>query len=36
MEGVNKIIEMIVSDKNINEKFRKGVKNGFKRNERIS
>lgn len=36
MKGVDSIIKMIVKDKNINAKFRKGVKNGHKRNEGIS
>lgn len=36
MKGVDSIIKMIVNDKNINAKFRKGVENGHKRNEGIS
>lgn len=36
MKGVDSIIKMIVENKNIDAKFRKGVKNGHKRNERIS
>ena len=36
MNEIDSIIKMIVNDKNIDAKFRKGVKNGHKRNEGIS
>jgi hypothetical protein len=36
MKDVNSIIKMIISNENIDSRFRKGVQNEHKRNEGIS
>lgn len=36
MKDVDSVIKMIIANENIDVRFRKGVKNGSKRNEGVS